>query len=140
MTQYGRIPVDKLEILYSKSSGPGGQNVNKLKTKVQIRFNINTADWLPEEVRQAMLTKHKNKFTKDGILLLESQSTRNQLCNERNAIIKLQSIIERSFYKPSVPNEAKRLKIKELEASAKERRRMFKMSRKERKGDPFGYT
>ena len=139
LTRYGRIPVEKLDIKYSKSTGPGGQNVNKLNTKVQIRFNLNEAEWLPEEVRQAVLVKHKNRFTKDGVLILESQATRSQFCNERDAIIKLQAIIERACTKPGMTSEAKRMKIKDIQAEVKMRNRMFKECRKRRKSDPFGF-
>ena len=139
MTQYGRIPVEKLEVLYSKSSGPGGQNVNKLKTRVQIRFDIHSADWLPPEVKQAILTKYKNRFTKEGILILESQCTRNRVSNERDVLIKLQTIIEKSFTKPGATCNAKVMKIKDLQAKAKERRKLFKLSRKLRKSDPIGF-
>ena len=139
MTQYGRIPVEKLEVLYSKSSGPGGQNVNKLKTRVQIRFDIHSADWLPEEVKQAILAKYKNKFTKEGILMLDSQSTRSRISNERDVLNKLQTIIEKSFTKPGVTSDAKIMKIKDLQAKAKERRKLFKLSRKLRKSDPIGF-
>ena len=139
LTRYGRIPVKKLEIKYLKSSGPGGQNVNKLNTKVQIRFDINEADWLPPEVKQAVLVKHKNKFTKEGVLLLESQATRSQFCNERDAIIKLQSIIERACTVPGITSQAKRMKIRDIQENARERRKMFKQCRKRRKSDPYGF-
>ena len=140
LTRYGRIPVEKLEIKYSKSTGPGGQNVNKLNSRVQIRFDINNADWLPEEVRQAVLIKHKNRFTKEGILILESQASRSQFSNKRDAIIKLQSIIERAYTKPGITSEAKRLKIRDIQTEARERRRLFKECRKKRKSDPFGFV
>ena len=51
ITEYG-INLDQLIITYSRSSGPGGQNVNKVNTKVDVRFNLNDADWIPEPVRQ----------------------------------------------------------------------------------------
>lgn len=48
---------DKLELTYSRSSGPGGQNINKVSTKVSIRFQLDKADWIPEVVRKNMLKK-----------------------------------------------------------------------------------
>lgn len=47
----GFIPLDKVEITYSASSGPGGQNVNRVNTKVDLRFQVSTAAWLAEEIR-----------------------------------------------------------------------------------------
>lgn len=51
----GYIPIEELEITYSTSSGPGGQNVNKLHTKVDLRFKLESAKWLKDEVRQKLI-------------------------------------------------------------------------------------
>lgn len=51
----GYIPLDKIEIKYSASSGPGGQNVNCVNTKVDVRFQVNSATWLSEEIRTKLL-------------------------------------------------------------------------------------
>lgn len=48
--------MNKVTVTYSRSSGPGGQNVNKLETKVDLRFHVQTSEWIPEAVRQKMLT------------------------------------------------------------------------------------
>lgn len=53
----GYIPMKKLTVTYSRSSGPGGQNVNKLETKVDLRFHVETSDWIPELVRNKLLDK-----------------------------------------------------------------------------------
>lgn len=51
----GYIPVEELDITYSTSSGPGGQNVNKVNTKVDLRFKVESAQWLNEEIRQKLI-------------------------------------------------------------------------------------
>ncbi|GCB81355.1 hypothetical protein scyTo_0023139, partial [Scyliorhinus torazame] len=51
------IPADRLTVTYCRSSGPGGQNVNKVNTKAEVRFHVATADWLPEDVRSAITAK-----------------------------------------------------------------------------------
>jgi peptidyl-tRNA hydrolase ICT1 len=51
----GYIPIEELDITYSTSSGPGGQNVNKVNTKVDLRFKVESAKWLNEEVRQKLI-------------------------------------------------------------------------------------
>ena len=51
----GYIPLDKLKVTYSQSSGPGGQNVNNVETKVDVRFRIESADWLTPEIQNYLL-------------------------------------------------------------------------------------
>ena len=70
------IPPDKIELKYSRSSGPGGQNVNKLNTKVEIRFNVKEADWLPSEVRDRIAQYNPNKISKEGDIIVTSQEHR----------------------------------------------------------------
>ena len=70
------IPLDKIELRYSRSSGPGGQNVNKLNTKVDIRFNVREADWIPPAVRDRILLYNPNRINNDGELIVTSQEGR----------------------------------------------------------------
>jgi protein subunit release factor B len=70
------IPLDKIEVKACRSSGPGGQNVNKLNTKVEIRFNITQADWIPSEVRGRLIQYHPTKVSKEGDLIVTSQEHR----------------------------------------------------------------
>lgn len=62
----GFIPIDQLEITYSRSSGPGGQNVNTVNTKVDLRFNVKNAKWLSDDLKDKLLEnvrkKRKNDF------------------------------------------------------------------------------
>lgn len=51
--------MNKITVTYSRSSGPGGQNVNKLDTKVDVRFNVESAEWISEEVRERLLIRVK---------------------------------------------------------------------------------
>ena len=57
------IPFDKLQYNFSRSSGPGGQNVNKLNTKVELRMNLNS-DWLPTNIRQRLEELYRNRINK----------------------------------------------------------------------------
>ena len=70
------IPVDSLEFHYTRSSGPGGQNVNKVNTKAELRFNVVAAKWLPDDVRERFMDQEKNKINQDGILVMSSQEQR----------------------------------------------------------------
>lgn len=70
------IPLDKIDLRYSRSSGPGGQNVNKLNTKVDIRFNVASADWLPQAVRDRITIYNPSKINKEGDIIVTSQESR----------------------------------------------------------------
>ena len=84
---------DKLEVSYSRSSGPGGQNVNCVSTKAEIRFQISTADWIPEPIRCKLAEKMKNQITKEGYLVTKSDRTRSQQLNLADAMDKLRDLI-----------------------------------------------
>jgi hypothetical protein len=72
-----KIPVGELEISFSRSSGPGGQNVNKVNTKAEMRFHVRSAEWVgPIEVRERLLSQQATKITKDGYLVVSSQEHR----------------------------------------------------------------
>ncbi|CAH1714647.1 unnamed protein product [Aphis gossypii] len=89
----GFIPIEELEITYSTSSGPGGQNVNKVNTKVDLRFKVESAKWLNEEVRQKLINIHQNKLTKEGYLVIRSEKTRSQQLNLADAMERLRSLV-----------------------------------------------
>ncbi|XP_060863470.1 large ribosomal subunit protein mL62 [Metopolophium dirhodum] len=89
----GYIPVEELEITYSTSSGPGGQNVNKVNTKVDLRFKVESAQWLNEEIRQKLIDINQNKLTKEGYLVIRSEKTRSQQLNLADAIERLRSLV-----------------------------------------------
>ncbi|XP_023945853.2 peptidyl-tRNA hydrolase ICT1, mitochondrial [Bicyclus anynana] len=89
----GFIPLNKLEIQYSASSGPGGQHVNKVHTKVDLRFKLSEADWIPAEIRDKMIELHSNKLTKEGYLVIRSDATRTQQLNLADCLQKLRNMI-----------------------------------------------
>jgi len=89
----GFIPIDKLEVNYSRSSGPGGQNVNCVSTKAEIRFKIASADWIPEPVRCKLAETMKTQITKEGYLVTKSDRTRSQQLNLADAMDKLRNLI-----------------------------------------------
>ncbi|CAD8056052.1 unnamed protein product [Paramecium primaurelia] len=87
------IPKEKLECKFSKSSGPGGQHVNKTNSKAEIRFNLQTADWLSEDQKKKFLRLYPNYVNKEGEIILTSQFTREQSKNLEDAIDKLREMI-----------------------------------------------
>jgi len=94
------IPLDKIDFSFARSSGPGGQNVNKLNTKAEIRFNIQLADWIPNEVKQRLIQYQSNKINKDGELLITSQEHRTQGKNKDDCISKLQYMLAEAYIEP----------------------------------------
>lgn len=89
----GYIPVEKLELSYCRSSGPGGQHVNKVNTKVDLRFHLKSADWLSEETKAQLAEKYQSRLNKDGYFIVRSDKTRSQIYNQADAITILREMI-----------------------------------------------
>ncbi|XP_013881348.1 large ribosomal subunit protein mL62 [Austrofundulus limnaeus] len=122
------IPLDRLTVSYSRSSGPGGQHVNKTNTKAEVRFHLHTADWIPEDVRQKVLEKNKNRITKAGELLVTSEVSRSQQRNLSDCIQKISAMIAEASEKPRQASaEDIALRAARLEKRNKERLRQKKI-------------
>ncbi len=121
------------EIVFSasRSSGPGGQNVNKVSTKVELRFNIPNSNLLSDTEKEILLEKLKNKINNEGDLLLVSQEERSQLKNKEKVLEKFYELIEKTLTppkkrKPTKPSKAsveKRLEEKRKRGDKKEKRK-----------------
>ncbi|KAJ3115649.1 hypothetical protein HDU96_000267 [Phlyctochytrium bullatum] len=96
--------LDKVDVSFSRSSGPGGQNVNKVNTKVEIRFEPSKAEWLPEEIRRRLAEDFRNKLTKTGEFIIMSDRHRTQSKNLSDCIEKLHAIIQEAI-KSEMPKE-----------------------------------
>ncbi|KAJ0016253.1 hypothetical protein NQD34_014543 [Periophthalmus magnuspinnatus] len=123
------IPLERLTVSYSRSSGPGGQHVNKVNTKAEVRFHVQTADWIPEDVRQKILEKNKNRINKSGELLVTSEVSRSQHRNLNCCIQKISDIIAEATektYEPTAEDVA--LREARLEKRNKERLKQKKIA------------
>uniref|UniRef100_T1JJ78 Prokaryotic-type class I peptide chain release factors domain-containing protein n=1 Tax=Strigamia maritima TaxID=126957 RepID=T1JJ78_STRMM len=89
----GYIPVDQLEITYSRSAGPGGQNVNKVNSKVDVRFHVATAKWLDANIKEKILEKHRDNMNNEGYLIFRSDKTRTQMLNLADCLDKIRNFI-----------------------------------------------
>lgn len=115
----------------SRSSGPGGQNVNKVSTKVELRFDVPHSILLTEEEKEILLIRLQKKINSEGFLIIVSQSERTQLKNKEKTVEKFYALLKKSLTpkkkrKPTKPNAAakeKRLEEKRINAEKKVRRK-----------------
>src|SRR6185369_13704637 len=89
----------ELEFSTSRSSGPGGQNVNKVNTKVTLRWNVKDSILLTPEEKELLLQKLSTRLTTEGVLLLSAQDKRSQLQNKEEAVRKFDQLLKQAFTK-----------------------------------------
>nr|CAG4649014.1 EOG090X0JCO [Polyphemus pediculus] len=133
----GYIPIDKLEINYSRSSGPGGQNVNCVSTKAEVRFQIASADWIPEPVRLRLMEQVKLQITKEGYFIIKSDRTRSQQLNLADAVDKLRDAIfkaSQSLVQPVATPESMERQRRLRERAARERLKEKRMQSMTKQG------
>lgn len=95
------VDENELQFAFVRASGPGGQNVNKVATAVQLRFDVERSS-LSEEVKGRLRKIAGNRITSDGELLIEAKKFRTQEQNREDAIRRLTEILQRAFQKPKI--------------------------------------
>ncbi|MBO6659955.1 MAG: aminoacyl-tRNA hydrolase [Roseivirga sp.] len=97
----------ELHFQTSRSSGPGGQNVNKLETRVTLRFNPSNSEILSEEEKERLASKWSNKLTNEGDFLISSEKHRSQLKNKEDAISLFLKEVKKAFTDPKPRKKSK---------------------------------
>ncbi len=125
------ISIDEKEIKmdFIRASGPGGQNVNKVSSAVQLRFDVYGSPSLPDDVRKRLTLLSGNRINEDGILIIDARRFRTQNRNRQDAIGRLIDLIEKSTIKPkhrlkTKPSVASKRRILEDKRRRSKRKRM----------------
>ncbi|MFM8839991.1 MAG: alternative ribosome rescue aminoacyl-tRNA hydrolase ArfB [bacterium] len=109
------IPEELLMFKTARSTGPGGQNVNKVESKVRLIYNVFVHNELPPEARLRLLAFPDTKVNKDGLIVITEQNGASQLENKELAIKKLKAMIKKALIEPKVRKSTKPTRVSKEE-------------------------
>jgi ribosome-associated protein len=126
------IPISEVEFSYARSSGPGGQNVNKTETKAVLRWNLDRATWIAPDAKARFRATFGTRITSGGDVVIHSDETRNRSMNEKACLEKLTDMLRRIWFapkkrvatKPTRSSKRRRVESKRLRSEVKKSRQM----------------
>ncbi len=130
------ISIDPRELHeeFVRSSGPGGQNVNKVSTAVELRFDVARSPSLPADVRQRLICQAGSRMTGEGVLIIDARRHRTQEQNRKDALARLVEMIRQASHKPKPRRPTRATLGSKLRRLSTKRRRSEVKSRRQRPG------
>ena len=129
------VPAGELRFEFVRSSGPGGQNVNKVATAAELRVDLSRTS-LPDAVRQRLITLAGSRVTEDGVLLIDSREHRTQSANREAARERLRQLLAQAAVRPAKRRKTRpTVASKERRLASKGKRSEIKRGRRDRGGE-----
>ena len=121
------IKTAEIRFDFVRSSGPGGQNVNKVASAVQLRFDIRNSTSIPDEIKQRLIKLAGKRVNSEAVLLIDARTSRSQSQNRAEALERLKSLILKALHKPkprrktkpTAASKEKRLRSKKIRGNLK---------------------
>jgi peptidyl-tRNA hydrolase ICT1 len=97
---YVELPLHRMQLSYTRSSGPGGQNVNKVNTRAEVRFHVPSADWLDAGARARLAEQQRGRMNQAGEFIVTAQEHRTQERNRAEALDKVRTAVAEAMVEP----------------------------------------